>query len=276
MKDVGFNTQNKGDRGKKEKFEDEMTYWYKNPVWIQTGFVGLIFLGFVAMNWPSLSYNITNAFNGIAGMRLQDIFAISFIMNLIVVAYFILVQIWTGGITNKLIYAKLFKKRTMWFLGEDNVKKLYLPKTDKVGWWRVKNVGEWKTVKRAMYWLENGTLGMDVVEEHAEGICLNDIVDKCIIKTDPQMFEKRNDTSVLEGYEMGESPWKKVDIMTLMPLMMLIAIVGYIVILAMQGNECQSQLVSLARTCGEATAGIVNNTTTTTLKPGQEIVSMIK
>lgn len=273
-KEHSMDTQNREDR-EKTKIEDEMTYWYKNPIWIQTGFIGLILLGFIALNWESLSYSITTAVNNIVHMRLQDLFAVAFVLDLLAFAYFVLVQIWTGGITNKLIYAKLFKKRTMWYLGEDNVKRLVIPNTKKPGWWKVKGLGEWKTLKRAMYWMENGTLCMDTIEGHAEGVCLSDVRDQCILKTDPSVFEKRNDAAVLEGIEISDSPFKKLDLMTILPIMMMLAIVGYIVIIAMQGNECQANLVSLAKTCGETAKGVYN-VTSTTLAPGKNIVSMMK
>jgi hypothetical protein len=250
MKDIGFNTQNKGDRNKIE-ITDEMKDWYKNPVWLQTFFIGAIFAGFVLMNWPLLSNNLATFIVDVTSFRLVDLFAVTAIVALLFMAYFFMATMWTGAITNKLVYAKLFKKRTMWHLGEDNVLHLYLPDTSKKGWWIVKGVGEFKVVKDAMFWLVNGSLSMLTVFGFSEGVNLGDAKDRSILKIDPKNFENRNKEARLEGIEAAANPLNQLNLAVLIPLILIIGVASYLIIGQMQTSDCQSELVKLAQTCGQ-------------------------
>lgn len=259
MKDIGFNTQNKEER-EKNKVTDEMTGWYRNPIWLQTLFVGVVVLGFLILNWPALSVNLTDFVVNITSFKVVDLFAVSFIIMLMLLMYFVLVTIWTGGITNKMVYAKLFKKRTMWHLGEDSVMHLYLPDTKTKGWWKVKGVGEFNVVKDAMFWMSNGALSMLTIFGHPEGVSLHDIKDKAILKIDPKNYESRNTEARLEGIEAAANPLSQLNLAVLIPMILIIGVASYLIIGQMQTGECQANLVKLAQTCGETAKTVADVT----------------
>lgn len=280
MKDIGFNSQNMSDR-EKVKVEDEMTNWKRNPVWVQTILVALVVFGFFMMNWSSISNGLTTMLLGVSGMRLVDMFTVCFVVMMVLIAYAVLVAIWTGGVTNKLLYAKIFKKRIMPYLGDDNVLRLFIPKTDKPGWWIVKNIGEFKVNKSAMFWFENGSLAMLTTQDHAEGVDINDIKEKAILKINPKTFENRNKEARLEGIEAANSPFGKYDMGSIVMGILILGIVAFLIMKALESNTCQSELVNLAQTCGEvAKAKYLGNdtVTSTTLAKGAgaKIISAMK
>ena len=158
----------------------------------------------------------------------------------------------------------------MWHLGEDNILHLYLPDTSRKGWWSVKGVGSFKVVKEAMFWLINGSLSMLTVYEHPEGINVNDIKDRSILKIDPKRFENRNTEARLEGIEAASNPLTNLNLAVLIPLVLIIGVAAYLIMGQMQTGQCQSELVALAKTCGNTAAETVKST------PSQNIISTIK
>jgi hypothetical protein len=224
------------------------------------------------MNYVSLSTGIATWITGLSGMRVVDLFATSFVFALIGLVYFFLANFWTANITNKMIIAKLLKRRIMPYFGEDNVLRLFIANTGK-GFWSVAGLGSFKVNKDAMGWLPNGTLIMPCVHGHAEGVNIEEIKQKNLLYIDPEAFERRIENAKMEAVEEEKKPVKVADLMAYATIILIIGIVAYLVIGQLQTGECQSQLVSMAKSCGEPAKAVVNATAEATHKA---IISGIK
>jgi hypothetical protein len=251
----GLNPVNKDEREDTEPVKDEQKSiakgWYNKPATVQTILIFGIGLLYVFGNYQAISVGITQWIIGVTGVQLVTLFTTTFVSTLLLGAYFFLVTYMTGNITNKILYAKLLKKRLMFYRGEDNIFHFYVPKT-KTGFWSVEGVGEFKVLKDAMGWLENGVLMMPTVFGFAEGIDYNVIKDNQIMLVDAKAFEDRNKATRLEALEDMNKVFNPQVISWLIMGLLVAGIAGYLLINATQNSTCQSKLIEMAGICGEA------------------------
>jgi len=212
---------------------------------------------FIFMKFNEINFGFSSWWMSFTGMQVASLFLTCFTVMMILLAYFVLVTYLTGNITNKILYAKIMRKRMLFHEDDSNIFNLYIPKT-KTGWWTVKGVGEFKTNKSGMGWLSNGIpIGISV-HGHAELINLNDIKENNILKVNPKTFEDRNKATELEAMEKGVF-----NMANLMPMVMIILVIGvaaYLIMGAMSQNTCQAKLIEIAGKCGQLGQQAVNAT----------------
>jgi hypothetical protein len=96
------------------------------------------------------------------------------------------------------------------------------------------------------------------------------------LKGDPKHFEKRVDVAYLEGVEQSDNPLKNIDPMQIFILLLGVGIAGYLLMMAMQSNECQNTLINMAKTCGDAGQNIINATAKSGSNPIKDAVNTLK
>ena len=112
---------------------------------------------------------------------------------------------------------------------------------------------------------------------HAEGIDYNDIKSNNLLLVDGKSFEDRNKATALEAVEDANKLFNPQVVAWVIMGLLIVGIVGYLLIGAMQGGACQAKLVEIAGKCGDMNAADiarVNVTQSQELLPGVAMPSL--
>jgi hypothetical protein len=256
------------EKDEKEKvIKDEMLPWHKHPGMIQSLIIFVCALIYLVTNHNSISLGVSSFVVDLTGLKVVTLFTISFTVALLLFAWFILSTYYTGGISNKIFYAKLFKKKLQLHRGDDNIFHFYIPKL-KPTTWEVEGVGVFRKKKAAMGWLENGVLMAPSVDGYDEFVDFDEIKNKQLIITDGKVQEDRIRAAKLEAKEEEKKPLSTNAMLGFGTVILLISVGAWLMMDKSQSATCQNQLAEITNSLAKNAelTGVKITTTTTTLK----------
>lgn len=240
--------------------------WYRKPFWIQTFILALIPIAIILINYVNFMNGLITFWVGLTGLTMGTLFVIFFIGSCMGFLYFFAVTYYTSGITNTIVFAKMFRKKLMIYADTNNIVQHLVPQTNEKSW-IYNNIGEFSLEGGKVYWLKNGVVCRLFCYGHSNSINLDAMKDRSILKIDPKVFEDRNRDVRLQAIEDEKSILNPKLIMYIVPIILVIGVAGYLMISVLQDSSCQSDLANLAVQCGTAVKDAQATTTTVTTLP---------
>jgi hypothetical protein len=272
--------QTKKEENEEKEYNKDKWEFLKNPKWVQTILMTIVIFAGIAYHMPTLDKNIAEFMINLTSMKVSTLITTITFIAMMEALILMLIYSWTGGITLRIVLAKLFRRKTIIELSEDGVYDIKVVSKVKKGFWHVKGI-LYEVDKEALGWFKNGVMTAPILQGYNRLIAFSRVRDNSDIIQDPDKYDDHTKAiRVEERRKVQQGFLSPQNLAPLAMVFMAIGVCGYLLIGQMQQSNLQGELMQCYKECKPVVDEVVKDTinktietTTTTLIP---FINMIR